>query len=276
MCVTVQPLTGLFTIRIDHLIYNDYASNLLLFDLVIYFDDELCLNSAARHSDQSNSPDCFTHAMVNVCSFGIPRSVFQAYTIIVSCGLANFEQSSWSTHPRHEFWVSCEELYTKEDCDKFVRSFEDKYRGKCDGRSISMIDCRKFDDLGNDKSLREHIGRNPKIVKSILESENDHPLHGRPFDGMYRFSLSKNIVIMICRSARHRSVANAELWSNALALCRRHQHSVSLLHLSELDSWANTCCRKMFGMHQTVRQNFADTTTVSKLSVHDMLPCPIL
>ena len=42
--------------------------------------------------------------MVNVRSCEIPRSVLQADTIVVSCGLANFEQSSWSTHPRHEFW----------------------------------------------------------------------------------------------------------------------------------------------------------------------------
>ena len=78
-------------------------------DLAIDFDDELGVNSAARDSDRSNSPDGFTHAMVNVCSFGILRSVFQADTIIVTCGLANFEQSSWSTHRRHEFWESCEE-----------------------------------------------------------------------------------------------------------------------------------------------------------------------
>ena len=49
---------------------------------------------------------------------------------------------------------------------------------------------------------------------------------------------------MICRSGRHRSVANAELWSNTLARCGRLQHSVSLLHLSEWDFWENTCAGK--------------------------------
>ena len=42
-------------------------------------------------------------------------------------------------------------------------------------------------------------------------------------------------MIMICRCGRHRSVENAELWSNTLARYSRHQHSVSLLHWSELD-----------------------------------------
>ena len=48
--------------------------------------------------------DCFTHAIVNVRGCEIPRNVLHAGTIVVNCGLANFEQSSWSTHRRHEFW----------------------------------------------------------------------------------------------------------------------------------------------------------------------------
>ena len=58
-------------------------------------------------------PDCFTHAMVNVRSCEIPRNVLQAGTIAVSCGLAKFEQSSLSTHRRHEFWRTHEELHTR-------------------------------------------------------------------------------------------------------------------------------------------------------------------
>ena len=81
-------------IRIDHLIYNDYVCNPLLNDLVIDFDDELGVDSAARDSDQPNFPDCFTHAMVNVRCCEIPSNVLQADSIVVSCGQANFEQSS--------------------------------------------------------------------------------------------------------------------------------------------------------------------------------------
>ena len=73
--------------------------NPLLNDLVI-----AAIGSAARDSDRSNFPDFFTHAMVNVRSCEIPRNVLQADTIVVSCELANFEQSSWLMHHRHEFW----------------------------------------------------------------------------------------------------------------------------------------------------------------------------
>ena len=94
----------------------------------------------------------------------------------------------------------------------------------CDGRSVWTIDCRKFDDPDNNRSLREHIGRNPRIMKSTLESENYHALHSRLYYGMHWFR--RNIVIMICSSGRHRSVANAKLWSNTLTRGSRHQHSV--------------------------------------------------
>ena len=104
-----------------------------------------------------------------------------------------------------------------------------------------MIDCRNFDDPDNDRSMRKHIGRNPKIMKSILESGNHHALHDREYEGTYRFFSNKNMVIMICRSGRRRSVAKAELRSNTLTRCGRRQHSVSLLHLSEPDFWGNTC-----------------------------------
>ena len=238
--VARQVETGPFMIRIGLLKYNDYVCNPLLNDLVIDFDDEPGIDSAARDSDETTSHDCFTHAMVNVRGCEIAINVLQADTIVVSCGLANFEQSAWSTHRRHEFWGTHEELHTKKDFDKFVRSLKDNDPGMSDGRSTRRIDCRKFDDPDNDRSLRKHIGRNPRITKSILE--NFHALHSRLYDGMRWFFSSRDIVIMTCRSGRRCSVANAELWSNTLTPLRsRHQHSVSLLHLSELDFWEDTC-----------------------------------
>ena len=85
--VARQVGASLFVIRIDHLIYNDYACNPLLNDSVIDIDDEPRINSAARDSDLSNSPDCFTHAMVNVRRCEIPRNVLQVGTTVASCEL---------------------------------------------------------------------------------------------------------------------------------------------------------------------------------------------
>ena len=41
-------------------------------------------------------------------------------------------------------------------------------------------------------------------------------------------SQGRNIVIITGRSGRHCSVVNAELWSNTLTRCSRHEHYVSL------------------------------------------------
>ena len=95
--VVRQVVTGLFMSTIDHVIRDDKASNPLLNDFVIDFDDEPGVNSVARDSDQSNSSDCFTHAMINARCREFQRSVLQADTIVVSCGLSNFERTSWST-----------------------------------------------------------------------------------------------------------------------------------------------------------------------------------
>ena len=94
--------------------------------------------------------------------------MLQAATIVVSCGLANFEPSPWSTYRRHEVWRTHGELRTKEDSGKFVHSFKDNYPEMCKDRSIWTIDHRKFDDPDNDRSMRKYIGLNPKIMKSIL------------------------------------------------------------------------------------------------------------
>ena len=153
--------------RIDHLIRDEFACNPLLSDLVIDLDDEPDVNNVTRGSDQSKSSDCFTHAMVNARCRDFPRSVLLADTIVESCGLGNFEQTSWSTQRRHKFWRCHDELETEADYHKFVDSFEDNYLGVCNGRSLWMIDCGMFDDPECDKSLRIHVGRNPR----------DHEVH---------------------------------------------------------------------------------------------------
>ena len=69
-------------IRIEHLIRYDYASNPVLNDLVIDFDDESGVDHVGRDSDLSSSSDCFTHAMVKVRCRKLHRSVLQADTIV--------------------------------------------------------------------------------------------------------------------------------------------------------------------------------------------------
>ena len=77
-----------------------------------------------------------------------------------------------------------------------------------------------------------------------MGSNDDHELHSRLCDGMSRFLSGQSVVIMVCKNGRRRSVANAELWSNTLTRYGRLLHSHSLLHLSELAFWEDTCAGK--------------------------------
>ena len=66
-------------------------------------------------------------------------------------------------------------------------------------------------------------------MDSDLHHENHHDL----CTWLDRFFTGRNLLISICKSGRHRSVANAELWSNTLAcLGRKSRYSISLTAIS--------------------------------------------
>ena len=56
--VARQVVTGLFMIRIDHMIRDDCASNSLLNDFVIDLDNESGVDNVARDSDHSRIRLC--------------------------------------------------------------------------------------------------------------------------------------------------------------------------------------------------------------------------
>ena len=97
----------------------------------------------------------------------LPRRVLEADAIIASCLLEKFERTSWSRQHAHKFEGSDDELATVADYDKFAESFENNYTRVSDARSLWMIDCRKH----RDKKLEIHVGRNSRIMKSILGSK---------------------------------------------------------------------------------------------------------
>ena len=75
----------MITIKTDHFVHDDYVCNFLLDDLVIDSGAKLDVNNVARGPDRPCSPDFDDSRRI------FPRSVLQADTIIVSCGLANFK-----------------------------------------------------------------------------------------------------------------------------------------------------------------------------------------
>ena len=91
-----------------------------------------------------------------------------------------------------------------------------------------MIDCEKLDDSDQDKNLELHAGRNLRIMVSTLGSKDYHEQEGHLSVGKPQLFSARNFLIMICMGGCHRSVANAESWSNMLTRNGRLLHSVSL------------------------------------------------
>ena len=95
--------TKSFLIRIESSVHDGHVRNSLWNYPVIDYDDESVVNNVIRGSGKPCSSDCFTHAMIDDSCRVLPRSVLQADTIIVSCGLRNVECTSWSTQRSHKF-----------------------------------------------------------------------------------------------------------------------------------------------------------------------------
>ena len=124
--------------------------------------------NVARGSGQPRSLDCFTHALLDDSRRIFPRFVLKGDGIIVSCGLANFERTSFSTQLCHNIWELRDDLAATTNCDKFLENFEDDYPEVCNGRSVWMIDFEKLDGSDQDKNLELHVGENLRIMKSYF------------------------------------------------------------------------------------------------------------
>ena len=237
--VARQVGTGLFMIRIDHLIYNDCVRNPLLNDLAIDFDDEPGNDSTARDPDQPNFLRLF-HTCDGQCS-----------------RLWDSEEPAPSRYACRELWA-CEfwKVFLVDASSPWIlenarrstykgglRQVRPQFQGQLPWnvqRSLNMDDW--LQKVWRSRQRQEHEETHwPKFEDHEVHSGTHHALHDRLYDGMHGFFSDKNMVIMICRSGRHRSVANAELWSNTLTRCGRRQHSVSLLHLSDLDFGRMIC-----------------------------------
>ena len=103
--VVRQVGTGLFIIGIDHLIYDDCVCNPLLNDFLSSTSTTNLVLTARLEIQRKKILPIVSHMQWSIFrGREIPRNVLQADTIVMSCRLANFEQSSWSTHRRHKFW----------------------------------------------------------------------------------------------------------------------------------------------------------------------------
>ena len=180
-----------------------------------------------------------------------------ANTVIVSCGMTNFESTVYTDGKQQKFRTHLANRKVevdhfrkpkrayRDDVKIFSESFKANYPTLCLGRDVYIIDCNGFDSLEHDLLLRSHTGNHPTILKGIVESQkfaviNETLRELKPF--------RKQLVINVCTSGRHQSVGNA---SGQKAVVQdqlygvnanqRPDATVQLLHLQADSHWERLC-----------------------------------
>ena len=180
------------------------------------------------------------------------EEVHNAPCVVVSCGFSNLEFSSFS---ENETSVLSERLsgvprraqrgFPGDIMSCFRRSFEANFTrfrraANGEGRRIYYLDCTKFYDPEDDKSLRYHPGLCPETKHKLSQSNYMDVLFKqfREFDPTVY-----NLIVCICRSGRHRAVGTADLTATAIAshFYESTAERVMVVHLQHEEQWGGLC-----------------------------------
>ena len=290
--VVRQANTGLFMIRIDHLIYKQYFDfapehnmRCVLINPEEY--DQSCPYTSYAAADDNSPSEGEEEGHGYVATKHIRKHMpkgkrfnpecFDADTLIVTCGVLNFEESNYATQTSKEFlnWnddhkivnghLSRNEGWSREGRQVFLRSFKENYPDLAKDRNIILIDCTWFNDPHHDKSLRSHLGTHRETFRKIVDSDQfvkvNTPLNKLLAD-------KKNLVIDVCRSGRHRSVAEGSCQAESIhrILYRGDPNKqVGVMDLQSESHWQHMCadCSDCDSDNEDNR--------VSKRRAHDIL-----
>ena len=159
--------------------------------LIVLNDEEAAsqLEFGALMREIENEPDettteqhCYVSRRQRQPIRPIPPFVLDANTVIVSCGMTNFESTVYTDGKQLKFRTHLGDRKVevdhfrkpkkeyRDDVKIFSESFKNNYPTLCQGRDIYIIDCTGFDSPEHDLRLRSHTGNHPTILKSIVES----------------------------------------------------------------------------------------------------------
>ena len=148
-----------------------------------------------------------------------PAGLLKAETVIVTCGLTNFETSTYSSLQSKE-WITSHGHkpiqpglltnghlnYDGESRKGFLCSFRANYWELCEGRKITVIDCTVIKNPDYDKRLCYHLGTHPQTWSQVLKHQNFRTSH---VELAKLTSTEKNLVICVCKSGCHRSLVSS-------------------------------------------------------------------
>ena len=111
-------------IRIDHLIFQDFSTNPVLSDMILDVDNlSTCHRSGNLTADvQRDHASLIKGSMVSAFPRDVPWRRTASWSLVVTCGFANFERTSFATRVSERFGDGFAELYSMQDYDKFADS----------------------------------------------------------------------------------------------------------------------------------------------------------
>ena len=182
----------------------------------------------------------------------VPKDVLDARSIVVSCGINNCVDSNYSNKSCREFsnWqrqkcrnvVKADHLSERNPGarERFLRSFRKNFPSLCEGRNIQVVDCTAFRNPGDDETGRRHTGAHPDIMHNVYTHKLFRQVHS---DLRKMTPTGKNLVIIVCRSGRHRSVASAIACSDVIRerMYNGEQGTVRAVHLQQDTHWNGLC-----------------------------------
>jgi len=219
----------------------------------------------------------------------IENKVNTAEIVIVSAGVRNFEITSFSAQRRVPVYNETCEMrdparlrnYVNRNKNMILESFDKNYEGNSltywmdpkgfqIQRKVILINCLFITDPADDRNYVTHNGRHAGIQSQFAEhkvfEEMMAPIKDIEFDGD-----DPLLIIFMCKSGRHRSVAGSELMYKFLksdANPWRSDKRVELTHLSEGGYWDRICqlntrcprCSRTVRerLHEQAEQRFAE------------------
>ena len=173
---------------------------------------------------------------------------------IASLGLENFEigdQARKRSRLVHD-WVKGEgngqsygfDLKVPEHHVKLLKSFKMNYdfAAAFQDNEIIFVDTRRFDDAAHNSDLRGHLGCHPDNMNIIVTSrtfQTYFPVLQKQVIEAVISGLQQLLIVMVCKSGRHRSVALMEFFHYCL-----HHTGLNVrakYNCSEGRHWRRTC-----------------------------------
>ena len=175
--------SGLFLIRIDHLVQSMYGKHDGFSKMLIDPDQDFLPSASEEESQENKVHVGYPAVEIQPRTYGFEPSYLNAPTFVVTCGAMTFENTGLSMGASNEFQESLGEIprgrkrpHIGFDSHAhrlaFTNSFSANYPELVKDRNIYFLDCTLFHNPDRSRELRRHVGLNPRIQEEIVDDEN--------------------------------------------------------------------------------------------------------